>query len=98
MSSLFDELGDMFRQQNELYTNQRELAAIWLEKPVITSLGRMRRIEAGLLIRVEDGKMVDCEEGKPATHKIQMCIGTLYSNFELTLTHIETHEPLNIKL
>jgi len=92
-------LDKFFEFLNSLHTVQRELAAIWYHRPIITANhGMSRKIEAGDLVRIEDGKLADCGEGKPATHKIILCMGTLYNNFELTLTDIKTNEPLILKL
>lgn len=95
---MHDELKDFFENLNRLHTQQQELAAIMMTKRVVTSVGRTLRLATGDLIRVEDGQIVDIEEGKPATHKIVMCLGTLYNNFEFILTELSTNQPTNLKV
>lgn len=95
----FDDLGDMFSSMNRLYTEQRELAAIWLIGSVMTGEGkRTPRIEAGMTIRVEGERIVDVSEDNPATHKVIACFGTLNSQFEMTLIDLKTNEPHQLKL
>lgn len=89
-------LNDFFSSLNRLYTEQQELAAIWLEKPVQTASERTCRITAGHLVTIDNGKLVDCT-GKP-THKIIMCIGTLCNQFEITVIDLITSEPMQVKL
>lgn len=81
---------------SRLFNEQQELAAIWLEKPLITGQGKTIRIAPGALVTVENESLVDCT-GKP-THKVIACFGTLNSQFEMTLIDIITNEPMQIKL
>lgn len=94
-----DPIGDMFSGINRLYTEQRELAAIWLEKSLICGSGRKIRIAPGETVRVSaDNKLVDADEGNPVTHKVIACFGTMYNQFEFTLIDLHTNQPLQIKL
>lgn len=81
---------------SRLYTEQRELAAIWLERPLITARGKSIRIAPDELVAVKNGCLVDCID-KP-THKVIACFGTLNSQFEMTLIDLITNEPMQIKL
>lgn len=83
-------LQDFLKSINSLYTDQQELAAIWLEYPV----NGTRRITAGDTVRIENGKLVN---GEP-THKIVLCLGTLVSKFEIVAVGLEDNEPLIVKL
>ena len=94
-----DPLKEMFDGINRLYTEQRELAAIWLEKPIITGSGLTARISSGELVSVNaDGRLVDATEQAPVTHKIIAVFGTLVNQFELTLIDLKTNEPSQIKI
>ena len=53
------------------------LAAIWLEKGLITPSGRKIRISEGLECFVEDGKLVDNDKEWNAV--VSSCLGTVYS-------------------
>lgn len=81
---------------SKLYTDQRELAAIWLNKPILTAGGRTMRIAPGSLVKIENGLLVDCID-KPS-HKVLACYGTLINQFELTVIDLETNEPGQIRL
>lgn len=91
-----DEIKTFFDSMNKLYTEQHELAAIWLEKPLLTANGKTVRICPDTLVCVKDGELVDCH-GEP-THKVIGCLGAMYSQFEFTLIDLKTNEPLQIKL
>lgn len=80
----------------KLYTEQRELAAIWLKRPMKTPQGNKVRITAGDMVKVEVGELVDFTD--EPTHKIIACFGTLNSQFELTLIDLKTNEPMQLKL
>jgi len=83
----------------DLYTKPRELAAIWLETPVITGSGKTPRIAPGEMVRVNaDGRIVDITPDQPATHKVIGCYGTLVSQFEFTLVSLADNQPLQLKL
>lgn len=89
---------DLFKSISRLYTEQQELAAIWLERAVVTGEGRTPRIAPEATVRIQDGGIVDVSPEAPATHKVIACFGTLNSQFELTLVNLETAQPLQIKL
>jgi hypothetical protein len=93
-------LQNFFKDLNDsLFVKEMELAAIWMEKPVVTETERTVRLTEGHKIRVEDGKIVDCEPGKPATHKILGCFGTVSSSsLGFTLMDINSNEPLTLKV
>lgn len=91
------QLTDIFANIGKLYTEQRELAAIWLTKGVNTSEGKQARICSGCLVWVKDGELVD-GEGEP-THKVLRCRGTLVNQFEMDLCEIGNESNLiTIKL
>lgn len=91
-------LQDFFKHLNDLYTKQVELQAIWLNKPITTSEGRTARIAADMLVRIENNLLVDVTDQLPATHKILMCMGTCYNQFELTVIDLLTNEPSQLKI
>lgn len=93
---MIKELTDVFSSVGKLYTEKRELAAIWLEKPIKTSEGKKVRICPDCLVWVKDGELVD-GQGEP-THKVIECRGTLVSQFELDLQDLKTKEVITIKL
>lgn len=93
---IINTLADMIRSSNELYTKQRELAAIWLFNPVITPQGKTSRIAPGMLVSIKDGCLVDMQE--QPTHKVIACYGTLTDQFEFTVIDLLTNEPDQIKL
>ena len=95
---MLDKFEDIFRSISRLYTEQRELAAIWLERPVVTGEGRTVRIAPEATVRIQDGVLVDVSPEAPVTHKVIACFGTLNSQFELTLIDLATSEPTQIKL
>lgn len=90
------ELTDMFSSMGKLYTEQRELAAIWLTKGVNTGEGKQARISPDCLVWVKNGELVD-GEGEP-THKVLQCRGTLVNHFEMDLQHLKSKELITIKL
>jgi len=96
--TMLNNFEDLFKGISKLYTEQRELAAIWLERPVVTGEGRTVRIAPEATVRIQDGSIVDVSPEAPATHKVLACFGTLNSQFEMTLVNLATSEPLQIKL
>jgi hypothetical protein len=92
---IFNTIADMVKNQNDLYTKQIELAAIWLSNPVITAQGRTSRIAPEMLVTIKDGCLVD---GEIPTHKVLACYGTLRDQFEITVIDLTTNEPNQIKL
>jgi hypothetical protein len=93
-----DIFADMFSSMGKLYSEQRELAAIWLNKALVTGQGRTSRIAPENTVRIENGEMVDITPEKAATHKVIGCIGTLYNQFELTVISLSDNSPSQIKL
>jgi hypothetical protein len=90
MKEFFEGLGD-------LYTKEFELAAIWLERPLLTATERTVRIAPGHLVAVEDGKLVDVFI-KP-THKVIGCYGTIANtSLSFILIDIENNQPLTLKI
>jgi hypothetical protein len=87
---------NFFSGITKLYTEQTELAAIWLDKPLNTPFGKTFRLTADSLVKVEDGKLVDFA-GEPS-HKVIACFGTLVNQFELTLLDLKTNEPLQLSI
>ncbi len=91
------ELTDIFSSMGKLYTEKRELAAIWLTSGVMTSEGKKVRICPDCLVWIKDGELVD-GEGEP-THKVIECRGTLVNQFEMDLQEINNPDNLiTIKL
>jgi len=93
-------LFDSFNAVNDLYTKPRELAAIWLTKPVTCGSGRTVRIATGEMVRVntQTGDIEDAGPDKPVTHRVAKCWGTTTSQFELHLESLETGEVTVLKL
>lgn len=91
-----EQLDFYFKSLGKLYTEQRELAAIWLEKPVQTAKERTVRITDGMLVTIENGKLVDCT-GEP-THKILMCLGTLVNQFQIVVSGLKDNQLSTINL
>lgn len=89
-------MNDIFNSIGKLYTEQTELAAIWLEKPFNSPFGRTVRITEGTMVKVENGKLIDFT-GEPS-HKVIACYGTLINQFEITVINLITNEPEQIKL
>lgn len=90
------QLTDIFSSIGSLYTEQRELAAIWLTKSVNTGEGKTPRICSDTHVWLKDGELVD-GEGEP-THKVLKCRGTLVNQFEMDLQDVKTKELITIKL
>jgi len=86
----------IFTGINDLYTKQRELEAIWLERSFNSPFGRTYRVTNGTMIKIEGGKLVDFT-GEPS-HKVIACFGTLVNQFEITVLDLNTNEPSQIKL
>jgi hypothetical protein len=84
-------LTDFFSGINDYYTKKYELAAIWLDKPLITATDRTVRICPGTEVTLQDGFLTHCT-GKP-THVVKACYGTL-SNIllEFELQDLKTKE------
>ena len=88
MSNLFQSIAD-------LYTKPSELAAIYLNSPVITSEGVTVRIAPGQLICVLNNEI---QKDGELTHKIIGCYGTLINQFEVSVMEISTNFLTIIKL
>jgi len=93
-----DDLFHFFKGIGDMYSKQSELAAIWLERPLITGEGRMCRIAPDATVCVRNGQLIDCSGDNKPTHKVIGCIGTLINQFELTVVDLITQEPSIIKL
>jgi hypothetical protein len=97
MKDLFQSIRDAATAVGDLYTKPRDLAAIWLERPVFTSAGRTVRIAPGAEIAIDkDGNII--ADADKATHRVCGCHGTLVDQFEFTVVNIETLEPSIIKV
>jgi hypothetical protein len=89
---------------SRLSTEQMELAAIWLEKPLQMASKRSIRIAPGDEVRVRRDYLagpclVDCTEILQPTHVITFCRGTIYSTLlEVDVKDLKTGEILTIKL
>ena len=91
-------LNSFIQGLNSLYTQQMELAAIWLPYSVVTGEGKTHRLAPNATVYIDNGKLSNVTTATPATHKIIMCMGTLVNQFELTLIDLSTNEPLQIKI
>ena len=96
MKSFFEDLTSVMKSQSELYTKSRELAAIWIDKGIMTGEGKQSRICPDTFVWVKDGKFSE-GEGEP-THKVLACRGTLINQFEFDLLDLKTNEQITIKL
>lgn len=92
MNNLFNQFA---KSITKLYTDQMELEAIWLNRPLQTPDGPKIRITRDMVVKIENGELVDFTENP--THKILACFGTLHDQFELTLIDLKTNEPLQVK-
>ena len=81
------------------YTHIYPLAAIWLDKSVVTKEGKMRRIVEGISLKIENGEIVDLPEGEKPTHIITSTKGNLNSTILLLgVMDLTTQELSEIKL
>lgn len=97
----FKPLEEMLKGLNKIHTEEVEMDAIYLEKPVIYNkdTGRLTcRMEPGDQIRVENGIIV--REGlEDATHKVLSCHGTISSSkLSVLLWNIEANEIKILKI
>lgn len=87
---------------SQLSTEQMELAAIWLDKPLQMEGKRSIKIAPGDRARVFAGQLINCHESDPdlqATHIVTHCRGTIYSTLlEVEVRDMKTNEVLTIKL
>lgn len=85
---LFETLFETF---TDPYTKMFQLDAIWLEKPIRTSLETKRRITGNDLVLIENGKLIDCNDAP--SHKIKLLHGTLSNTrFTITVENLSTNE------
>lgn len=89
-------MNNIFESLTWLYTEPRELEAIWLNRSIQTPFGRTVRVTTGTLLKIVDGKLVDFTD--EPTHKVIGCYGTLVNQFEITVLDLKTNEPSQIKL
>lgn len=87
---------ELFASISKLYNEPMELAAIWLNRSLLTAQGKTWRLAPDALVCIENGELVDCLN--EPTHKVIGCFGTLVGQFEVTLINIQTSEPLLIKI
>lgn len=96
--SIFFDFKKIFQPDNR----EMELAAIWLEKPIIYNHKSKHwtcRMEAGDQIRVEDGKIVRGTLEDEATHQVMACYGTISSStLSVQLWNLETDQPEMLKI
>lgn len=90
------QLTDIFASIGSLYSEKRELAAIWLNKSVNTGEGRTPRICTDMHVWVENGQIVE-GEGEP-THLVLATRGTLVNQFEMDLRCLADNSLITIKL
>jgi hypothetical protein len=83
---------------NNLYGSPQTLAAIWITKPLQTSMAKTVRLCKGQKVRVEQGELRDVTEALPATHIIERCRGTLLNKFEIDLKELGNDNYLTIKI
>lgn len=99
MTDLLKMMGDIFNPNN--FLNQvHPLAAIWMNRRVFMGSGASYRVAPGETVRVnEANELVDIGPDQPATHLVKECHGTSgEGEHYLYLEHLETKEPLKIKL
>lgn len=89
-------MDNIFESISRLYTEPRELNAIWLNRSIQTPFGRTVRVTHGTLLKIVDGKLVDYTD--EPTHKVIGCFGTLVNQFEITVLDLKTNEPSQVKL
>lgn len=89
-------MNNLFESISKLYTQPRELDAIWLNRSIETPFGRTVRVTTGTLLKIVGGSLVDFT-GEPS-HKVIACFGTLVNQFEITVLDLKTNEPAQLKL
>lgn len=89
-------LSDYLEIMANIYMKPQSWEAVWMQEPLQTPQGFSRRIAAGDKVKVYNDNLIACETDP--THIVQLCYGTLYGPFFITLTHLETNEPITIKI
>lgn len=88
-------LNDFFDSLNRMHNLEMELAAVWLNCPVVVDGVRTRRIAPGDLVCVADARLVSGN----ATHKVIGCFGNITSTIlHMTVMDLKSNEMLNLKL
>jgi hypothetical protein len=96
MESLFETFADFNKGIYELYENPHKLAAIWLNKPVLTDEGITLRIRKGHKINYADGYISATDNN--FNKEILECYGTLINQFSLLVKDLKTGIEERIKL
>lgn len=86
---------DYFGSLSDLYTKSNELSAIWLSKPVNTSIGRTVRIAPDMMVCVENNELKETGE---LNCKVIGCYGTLIDQFEISVMELENNNLQMVKL
>ena len=73
-----------------------ELAAIWLEKPVVTNEGKTVRLTKGHQVLVVDNELTDVVD--EPSHQVLKVFGKSNSDFSILLVDLITFDLLTIKL
>lgn len=98
----FKPFEDMLNVFGKQYSEEMELAAIWLEKPIIYNHKSKHwtcRMAAGDQIRIENGIIVRGTLEDEATHQVISCYGTINSSsLTVQLWNLETNQPEILKL
>lgn len=89
---------DLFEAIGNLYTKQRELAAIWLTRSLQKKGERSARIATGDEIKILNGELVDLPNDEEPTHRILKTYGTLVNQFEILVEDLKTNNQSRIKL
>lgn len=93
--TIFDNFVDLAKSFNKVYP----MAAIWFEKPVITSTGSKVRIAKNDCLRIGNGKICPVSESLPATHIVLECKGTIGDHILLLeLQDLNTTELLTLNI
>jgi len=73
-----------------------ELAAIWLEKPVVTNEGKTVRLTKGHQVLVVDNELTDMIDDP--SHQVLKVFGKSNSDFSILLVDLITFDLLTINL
>lgn len=85
MNDLFK---DISNGMYEMYCNPHELAAIWLNMPILTDKGITVRLAPGAKIRYDEGYISAIR--KDFNYKVLVCYGTLIDQFRIKVLNLET--------
>lgn len=96
MESLFESFADIGKAIYELYENPHKLAAIWLNKPVLTDEGITIRIRKGHKVTYNNGDMSATDSN--FNKEILECYGTMINQYSIIVKDLKTGIEERIKL